>query len=136
MNRPRSSVTTILMKLVGRSFVSAITQTPASGPLPLRTVPAMTPSGPRRCACSASPVSSEAQTIRPARIRRVQTRIPSLPKKRKSDYTELFDQIVRERPAFGRKLTRGRGEVRAELLPCVFQIPDALDVCKRLPVVV
>src|SRR6185312_7282783 len=37
--RPRSSVTTILTNLVGRSVVSAITQTPASGPLGLVTNP-------------------------------------------------------------------------------------------------
>src|ERR1019366_3990537 len=37
--RPRSSVTTILANLVGRSVVSAITQTPASGPLALVTTP-------------------------------------------------------------------------------------------------
>src|SRR5258707_173643 len=38
--RPRSSVTTILANLVGRSVVSAITQTPASGPvLPVTTPP-------------------------------------------------------------------------------------------------
>src|ERR1700674_3994341 len=34
-----SSVTTILTNLVGRSVVSAITQTPASGPLGLLTIP-------------------------------------------------------------------------------------------------
>src|ERR1700719_622519 len=34
-----SSVTTILTNLVGRSVVSAITQTPASGPLVLVTTP-------------------------------------------------------------------------------------------------
>ena len=39
MKRPRSSVTTILMKGVGRSLVSAITQTPASAPLSLWTTP-------------------------------------------------------------------------------------------------
>src|SRR5438046_6086311 len=38
--RPRSSVTTILVNLVGRSVVSAITQTPASGPFALVTIPA------------------------------------------------------------------------------------------------
>src|SRR6266568_562486 len=37
--RPRSSVTTILMNRVGRSVVSAITQTPASGPFALVTTP-------------------------------------------------------------------------------------------------
>src|SRR6185503_5301378 len=37
--RPRSSVTTILANLVGSSVVSAITQTPASGPLGPVTVP-------------------------------------------------------------------------------------------------
>src|SRR6266853_4491449 len=39
--RPRSSVTTSLANFVGRSFVSAITQTPASGPLGPVTVPLM-----------------------------------------------------------------------------------------------
>src|SRR2546422_64919 len=38
--RPRSSVTTIFANLVGRSLVSAITQTPASGPFALVTTPA------------------------------------------------------------------------------------------------
>src|ERR1700730_6564088 len=38
--RPLSSVTTILPNLVGRSVVSAITQTPASGPRELVTTPA------------------------------------------------------------------------------------------------
>jgi hypothetical protein len=38
---PRSSVTTILRSLVGVSVVSAITQTPASGPRALVTTPAM-----------------------------------------------------------------------------------------------
>src|SRR5439155_25895189 len=37
--RPRSSVTTILANFVGRSVVSAITHTPASGPPALRTTP-------------------------------------------------------------------------------------------------
>src|SRR6266566_6692183 len=37
--RPLSSVTTILMYLVGSSLVSAITQTPASCPLELVTTP-------------------------------------------------------------------------------------------------
>src|SRR6516165_1239998 len=37
--RPRSSVTTIFAIRVGRSVVSAITQTPASGPLGPRTTP-------------------------------------------------------------------------------------------------
>src|SRR6266446_1045125 len=37
--RPRSSVTTTLANLVGRSVVSAITQTPASGPLGPLTTP-------------------------------------------------------------------------------------------------
>src|SRR6266478_1459391 len=37
--RPRSSVTSILTNLVGRSVVSAITQTPASGPFVLVTTP-------------------------------------------------------------------------------------------------
>jgi hypothetical protein len=41
MKRPRSSVTTILMKGVGRSLVSAITHTPASTPLSLCTTPVM-----------------------------------------------------------------------------------------------
>src|SRR5262249_32631790 len=39
--RPRSSVTTILTNFVGRSLVSAITQTPASGPFALVTTPAI-----------------------------------------------------------------------------------------------
>src|SRR5437764_759535 len=38
--RPRSSVTTIFTNFVGRSAVSAITQTPASGPAVLVTTPA------------------------------------------------------------------------------------------------
>ena len=37
--RPASSVTTILANFVGRSVVSAMTQTPASGPLALETTP-------------------------------------------------------------------------------------------------
>src|SRR6267378_8046378 len=37
--RPWSSVTTTLANFVGRSVVSAITQTPASGPLVLLTTP-------------------------------------------------------------------------------------------------
>src|SRR5436309_12937141 len=41
--RPRSSVTTILMNRVGRSLVSAITQTPASGPFALVTAPPRSP---------------------------------------------------------------------------------------------
>src|SRR5262245_54072867 len=39
--RPLSSVTTILVYFVGRSFVSAITQTPASGPFGPATTPVM-----------------------------------------------------------------------------------------------
>src|SRR5580692_2870894 len=39
--RPWSSVTTIFTNLVGRSLVSAITHTPASGPFELATTPAM-----------------------------------------------------------------------------------------------
>src|SRR5687767_14742665 len=39
--RPRLSVTTILANGVGSSFVSAITQTPASGPCGLATTPPM-----------------------------------------------------------------------------------------------
>src|SRR5687768_14341252 len=39
--RPWSSVTTILANFVGRSEVSAITHTPASGPLAPVTTPAM-----------------------------------------------------------------------------------------------
>src|SRR5262245_34552454 len=39
--RPRSSVTTILANLLGRSVVSAITHTPASGPKRLVTTPPM-----------------------------------------------------------------------------------------------
>src|ERR1700736_1946247 len=39
--RPSSSVTTILAYLVGRSVVSAITHTPASGPFGPRTTPPM-----------------------------------------------------------------------------------------------
>src|SRR6267142_329827 len=41
--RPRSSVTTILANFVGRSVVSAITQTPASGPLAPVTTPPRSP---------------------------------------------------------------------------------------------
>src|SRR5882672_3084351 len=41
--RPRSSVTTSLANFVGRSVVSAITQTPASGPLGPVTTPPMSP---------------------------------------------------------------------------------------------
>src|SRR6267378_7012141 len=41
--RPRASVTTTLANFVGRSVVSAITQTPASGPLGLLTTPPMSP---------------------------------------------------------------------------------------------
>jgi hypothetical protein len=41
MYLPWSSVTTLLIMPVGRSFVSAMTQTPASGPAVLRTVPWM-----------------------------------------------------------------------------------------------
>src|SRR5689334_22698672 len=41
--RPRSSVTTILAYFVGRSCVSAMTQTPASGPFGLATVPSIAP---------------------------------------------------------------------------------------------
>jgi hypothetical protein len=41
MKRPRSSVTTIFVNGVGRSFVSAITHTPAWGTLSLRTTPVM-----------------------------------------------------------------------------------------------
>src|SRR5215813_6920838 len=37
--RPWSSVTTVLLILVGRSVVSAITHTPASGPFGPRTTP-------------------------------------------------------------------------------------------------
>src|SRR6266571_5172437 len=37
--RPRSSVTTIFAKRVGWSIVSAMTQTPASGPFELETTP-------------------------------------------------------------------------------------------------
>src|SRR6185369_3582700 len=54
--RPLSSVTTILANLVGRSVVSAITQTPASGPFgPLTTPPrspspTLTPGGALWCA--------------------------------------------------------------------------------------
>ena len=43
MKRPRSSVTTILMKGVPRSFVSAMTQTPASGPWAPWTTPVRYP---------------------------------------------------------------------------------------------
>src|SRR5438093_8173738 len=43
------------MKLVGRSFVSAITHTPASGPLSLLTTPEMYPSGARRWADTTNP---------------------------------------------------------------------------------
>src|SRR5215472_14772990 len=56
--RPWSSVTTILANLVGRSVVSAITQTPASGPFgPLTTPPrslspTVTPAGAVCCAAS------------------------------------------------------------------------------------
>src|SRR5436189_4210561 len=39
--RPRSSVTTSLANFVGRSLVSAMTQTPASGPFAPVTTPAM-----------------------------------------------------------------------------------------------
>src|ERR1051325_9798085 len=39
--RPSPSVTTILVYFVGRSFVSAITQTPASGPFGPATMPTM-----------------------------------------------------------------------------------------------
>src|SRR5579871_247396 len=49
MKRPRSSVTTILMKLVGRSLVSAITHTPASGPFSPCTVPVIYPEGAPAC---------------------------------------------------------------------------------------
>src|SRR5262249_49046044 len=59
------------MKLVGRSLVSAITHTPASGPFSLFTVPEMYPSGARRCACSPSPaitpLTTTATIHRPAR---------------------------------------------------------------------
>src|SRR5438876_6777225 len=41
--RPRSSVTTIFAKRVGRSIVSAMTQTPASGPFELETTPPISP---------------------------------------------------------------------------------------------
>src|SRR6267154_1750538 len=41
--RPRSSVTTSLANFVGRSVVSAIPQTPASGPLGPVTTPPMSP---------------------------------------------------------------------------------------------
>src|SRR6516162_9519660 len=56
--RPSSSVTTIFANLVGRSVVSAITQTPASGPFgPLTTPPrslspTVTPAGAVCCAAS------------------------------------------------------------------------------------
>src|SRR5262245_10200751 len=46
------------MKLVGRSLVSAITQTPASAPCALFTTPEMYPTGARRCACRPSPARS------------------------------------------------------------------------------
>ena len=44
VSRPRSSVTTTFANFVSSSSVSAMTQTPASGPLSLVTDPAMTPS--------------------------------------------------------------------------------------------
>src|SRR5215472_11113073 len=69
--RPRSSVTTIFANLVGRSVVSAITQTPASGPFgPLTTPPrslspTVTPAGAVCCAasCAGERVSNSAAPI-------------------------------------------------------------------------
>src|SRR6516165_10057227 len=60
--RPWSSVTTILANLVGRSVVSAITQTPASGPFgplttpPISLSPMVTPAG---AVCGAASCADE-----------------------------------------------------------------------------
>src|SRR6476646_5193091 len=69
--RPWSSVTTILANFVGRSVVSAITHTPASGPLALVTTPPrsdepmLTPGGALDCAESGagSALRAAAMTI-------------------------------------------------------------------------
>src|SRR5215470_15619704 len=50
--RPRSSVTTILAKRVGRSIVSAMTHTPSSGPFGPETTPPIS-SGSRATAVAA-----------------------------------------------------------------------------------
>src|SRR5258706_15869601 len=52
-NRPLSSVTTILAYLVGSSVVSAITQTPASGPCAPVTVPPISLAPTETAPCSA-----------------------------------------------------------------------------------
>src|SRR5207253_9414316 len=63
--RPRSSVTTILVNLVGSSVVSAITQTPASGPLaPVTTPPISSASmrtAPPLFCCAVSPTGHGAK---------------------------------------------------------------------------
>src|SRR6266705_4204387 len=64
--RPRSSVTTILANFVGRSLVSAITHTPASGPFELVTTPPMSSASiataaPLLC-CASTPVKEAART--------------------------------------------------------------------------
>ena len=54
-------MTTIFTNLVCRSSVSAITQTPASGPSSLRTTPVTTPSS-ASCRAPAGPVVQVART--------------------------------------------------------------------------
>src|SRR6266704_2907558 len=63
--RPRSSVTTILANFVGRSVVSAITHTPASGPLGPLTTPPRSPA-PTRIAGSV--VCCASSRVRPTTI--------------------------------------------------------------------
>src|SRR5689334_17190369 len=73
--RPWSSVTTILAYLVGRSLVSAITHTPASGPLAPVTVPAMSlaPAEPSPCGAlmQAATIAATAAAQAAAQIERV-----------------------------------------------------------------
>jgi hypothetical protein len=69
MKRPPSPVTTILMKFVGRSLVSAMTQTPTSGPDAPCTTPVMYPvagAGPPRCASRTLPGMVASATRSPA----------------------------------------------------------------------
>src|SRR5688500_13515390 len=71
--RPWPSVTTILANFVGRSEVSAITHTPASGPVAPLTTPAMSspsivvPPGARR-ALQAAQSSAEPATAKSALV--------------------------------------------------------------------
>src|ERR1700727_4054019 len=68
--RPLSSVTTIFAYLVGRSFVSAMIQTPASGPFSPTTCPPMSWAEILTLAARTAPPCSSANALTPVAINR------------------------------------------------------------------